>query len=251
VFVSGERNQEMGGHVIVWILLSVCSWRISAAQAQQPPRTDPVEVAALEAILGRWNKTNSPVWSMSGEPCRGVPVDGVTGLDGNPKNNPGIKCDCSYINGTVCHITQLKVYALNVVGQIPAELQNLTYLNYLDLDQNYLSGPIPSFIGQLTALTELHVGFNALSGPIPKELGNLTNLNLLGISLTNFTGQLPEELGNLTKLQRLYTDSAGLSGPFPSTFSKLKNLKLLRASDNDFTGKIPDYIGSLTNLEDL
>uniref|UniRef100_A0A0E0QFK3 non-specific serine/threonine protein kinase n=1 Tax=Oryza rufipogon TaxID=4529 RepID=A0A0E0QFK3_ORYRU len=221
------RNQEMGGHVIVWILLSVCSWRISAAQAQQPPRTDPVEVAALEAILGRWNKTNSPVWSMSGEPCRGVPVDGVTGLDGNPKNNPGIKCDCSYINGTVCHITQLKVYALNVVGQIPAELQNLTYLNYLDLDQNYLSGPIPSFIGQLTALTELHVGFNALSGPIPKELGNLTNLNLLGISLTNFTGQLPEELGNLTKLQRLYTDSAGLSGPFPSTFSKLKNLKLL------------------------
>ncbi|EEE68222.1 hypothetical protein OsJ_26394 [Oryza sativa Japonica Group] len=241
----------MGGHVIVWILLSVCSWRISAAQAQQPPRTDPVEVAALEAILGRWNKTNSPVWSMSGEPCRGVPVDGVTGLDGNPKNNPGIKCDCSYINGTVCHITQLKVYALNVVGQIPAELQNLTYLNYLDLDQNYLSGPIPSFIGQLTALTELHVGFNALSGPIPKELGNLTNLNLLGISLTNFTGQLPEELGNLTKLQRLYTDSAGLSGPFPSTFSKLKNLKLLRASDNDFTGKIPDYIGSLTNLEDL
>ncbi|XP_052165330.1 probable LRR receptor-like serine/threonine-protein kinase At1g56130 isoform X1 [Oryza glaberrima] len=241
----------MGGHVIVWILLLVCSWRISAAQAQQPPRTDPVEVAALEAILGRWGKTTSPVWSMSGEPCRGVPVDGVTGLDGNPKNNPGIKCDCSYINGTVCHITQLKVYALNVVGQIPAELQNFTYLNYLDLDQNYLSGPIPSFIGQLTALTELHVGFNALSGPIPKELGNLTNLNLLGISLTNFTGQLPEELGNLTKLQRLYTDSAGLSGPFPSTFSKLKNLKLLRASDNDFTGKIPDYIGSLTNLEDL
>uniref|UniRef100_A0A0E0LS96 non-specific serine/threonine protein kinase n=1 Tax=Oryza punctata TaxID=4537 RepID=A0A0E0LS96_ORYPU len=232
VIASAEREREMGGvgvggHLIVWVLLLVCSWRMSAAQAQQPPRTDPVEVAALEAILGRWDKKTSPLWSMSGEPCRGVPVDGVTGLDGNPKNNPGIKCDCSYINGTVCHITQLRVYALNVVGQIPAELQNLTYLNYL------------------------HVGFNALSGPIPKELGNLTNLNLLGISLTNFTGQLPEELGNLTKLQRLYTDSAGLSGPFPSTFSKLKNLKLLRASDNDFTGKIPDYIGSLTNLEDL
>uniref|UniRef100_A0A0E0EJ17 non-specific serine/threonine protein kinase n=1 Tax=Oryza meridionalis TaxID=40149 RepID=A0A0E0EJ17_9ORYZ len=225
-----KREREMGGATgkLVWVLLVMCSsWLIAAVQAQQPARTDPIEVAALEAILGRWNKTTSPLWSMSGEPCRGVPVDGSTDLDGNPKNNPGIKCDCSYNSGTVCHITQLRVYALNVVGQIPAELQNLTYLTYLNLDQNYLSGPIPSFIGQLTALTELHVGFNPLSGSLPKELGNLTNLNLL------------------------YTDSAGLSGPFPSTLSRLKNLKLLRASDNNFTGTIPDFIGSLSNLEDL
>ncbi|XP_006659921.1 probable LRR receptor-like serine/threonine-protein kinase At1g56130 isoform X2 [Oryza brachyantha] len=243
----------MGGGSVqfVWMLLLVssCSWRIAAAQA--PPTTDPTEVAALDAILGRWGRKASPLWSMSGEPCRGVPVDGSTDLDGNPKNNPGIKCDCSYNRSTVCHITQLRVYALNVVGQIPAELQNLTHLTYLNLDQNYLSGPIPSFIGQLTALTELHVGFNPLSGPLPKELGNLKNLKLLGISLTNFTGELPEELGNLTNLEHLYTDSAGFSGPFPSTFSKLKNLKLLRASDNDFTGKIPDFIGTLSNLEDL
>ncbi|XP_015649962.1 probable LRR receptor-like serine/threonine-protein kinase At1g56140 isoform X2 [Oryza sativa Japonica Group] len=237
---------------LVWVLLVMCSsWLIAAVHAQQAATTDPIEVAALEAILGRWGKTTSPLWRMSGEPCRGVPVDGSTDLDGNPKNNPGIKCDCSYNSGTVCHITQLRVYALNVVGQIPAELQNLTYLTYLNLDQNYLSGPIPSFIGQLTALTELHVGFNPLSGSLPKELGNLTNLNLLGISLTNFSGQLPEELGNLTKLRQLYTDSAGLSGPFPSTLSRLKNLKLLRASDNNFTGTIPDFIGSLSNLEDL
>uniref|UniRef100_J3MR61 non-specific serine/threonine protein kinase n=1 Tax=Oryza brachyantha TaxID=4533 RepID=J3MR61_ORYBR len=205
----------------------------------------------LKAILGRWGRTTSPLWNMTDEPCRGVAVDDSTALDGNPQNNPGIKCDCSYSSGTVCHVTQLKVYALNVVGQIPSELQNLTYLTNLDLDQNYLSGPIPSFIGKLTALKELHVGFNPLSGPIPKELGNLTNLELLGISLTNLTGGLPEELGNLAKLRRLFTDSAGLSGPFPSTFSKLKNLVLLRASDNNFTGKIPDFIGSLTNLEDL
>ncbi|EEC83075.1 hypothetical protein OsI_28198 [Oryza sativa Indica Group] len=232
---------------LVWVLLVMCSsWLIAAVHAQQAATTDPIEVAALEAILGRWGKTTSPLWRMSGEPCRGVPVDGSTDLDGNPKNNPGIKCDCSYNSGTVCHITQLRVYALNVVGQIPAELQNLTYLTYLNLDQNYLSGPIPSFIGQLTALTELHVGFNPLSGSLPKELGNLTNLNLLGISLTNFSGQLPEELGNLTKLRQLYTDSAGLSGPFPSTLSRLKNLKLLRASDNNFTGTIPDFIGSLS-----
>ncbi|KAG8086948.1 hypothetical protein GUJ93_ZPchr0010g7983 [Zizania palustris] len=144
-----------------------------------------------------------------------------------------------------------KVYALNVVGQIPAELQNLTHLTNLNFDQNYLTGHIPSFIGQLGELQELHVGFNAFSGALPKEIGNLKKLTLLGISVNNFTGEIPEELGNLTNLENLYMDSAGFTGPFPSTFSKLKKLKTLQASDNDFTGKLPDYLGSLTNLEDV
>ncbi|RLN04313.1 putative LRR receptor-like serine/threonine-protein kinase [Panicum miliaceum] len=160
-----------------------------------------------------------------GELCSGVAVD-TTDVDNNPNINPAIKCDCSYNNATVCHITKLKVYALNAVGQIPAELQNLTYLNNLNLMHNYLTGPVPSFIGKFP-------------------------MQYLGISLNNFTGELPSELGNLAKLEQIYFDSSGFSGPFPSTFSKLKNLKALWASDNDFTGKIPDFIGSLTKLEVL
>ncbi|XP_062182288.1 probable LRR receptor-like serine/threonine-protein kinase At1g56130 isoform X2 [Phragmites australis] len=247
-----RRGYSSSNGVLVWLVLW---WSCSAAprvQAQQAARTDPIEVAALNTILGRWGKNASrwPAWNISGEPCSGAAVDN-TEIDGNNYFNPSIKCDCSFNNNTVCHITKLKVYALNVVGQIPSELQNLTYLIYLNLDQNYLTGPIPSFIGQFTAMQHLSLGFNPLSGPLPKELGNLMNLNLLGISLDNFSGELPEELGNLSKLEHLYIDSSGFSGPFPSTFSKLKKLKTLRASDNDFTGKIPDYFGSLTDLEDL
>ncbi|KAL5229725.1 hypothetical protein ABZP36_028501 [Zizania latifolia] len=240
----------VSGH-LVWrqllLLVVVCSWLVAAAQAQQTGRTDPIEVAALNAILGRFGKKTSRLWSMSDEPCRGSALDDGIGLD-NPDFNPGVKCTC---NGTVCHVTALKVYALNVVGQIPAELQNLTYLTNLNFDQNYLTGHIPSFIGQLGELLELHVGFNAFSGALPKEIGNLKKLTLLGISMNNFTGELPEELGNLTNLEKLYIDSAGFTGPFPSTFSKLKKLKILQASDNDFTGKLPDYLGSLTNLDDV
>ncbi|KAL6659031.1 hypothetical protein ACP70R_003071 [Stipagrostis hirtigluma subsp. patula] len=232
----------------VWLLLA-CSW-VAAARAQQAPRTDPIEVAALNTILGRWGLRASPAWNISGEPCSGVAVD-ATDVDNNPNINPAIKCDCSFNASTVCHITKLKVYALNVVGQIPAELQNLTYLNNLNLQQNYLTGPLPSFIGKFTAMLYLTVAINPLSGPLPKELGNLTNLISLGISLNNFTGELPSELGNLAKLEQLYIDSSGFSGPFPSTFSNLKNLKILWASDNEFTGRIPDYFGSLTKLEDL
>ncbi|KAG2632561.1 hypothetical protein PVAP13_2NG113400 [Panicum virgatum] len=248
-----RRGYRCSSGVLVWLVLVHTCFEAPRVQAQQAARTAPIEAAALNTILGRWGwkATRSPAWNISGEPCSGAAVDDGVGLDGNSEFNPGIKCDCSFNSNTVCHITMLKVYALNVVGQIPSELQNLTYLTYLNLDQNYLMGPIPSFIGQFSGMQHLSLGFNPFSGPLPKELGNLTNLNLLGISLDNFSGGLLEDLGNLSKLEQLYIDSSGFSGPFPSTFSKLKKLKILRASDNDFTGKIPDYFGSLTNLEDL
>uniref|UniRef100_A0A0D9X5C4 non-specific serine/threonine protein kinase n=1 Tax=Leersia perrieri TaxID=77586 RepID=A0A0D9X5C4_9ORYZ len=223
------RNRCGGGHGWQQLLLVViaCSWVAGArAQARQAPRTDPVEVAALNAILGRWGKKASSAWNISGEPCSGFAVDETT-VDSNPNINPAIKCDCSSNSSTVCHITKLRVYALNVVGPIPAELENLKHLTNLNLQQNYLTGPVPSFIGKLTSMQHLGIGSN------------------------NFTGELPEELGNLTKLEQLYIDSSGFSGPFPLTLSKLKNLKKLWATDNDFTGKIPGYIGTLTKLEEL
>ncbi|BAS88426.1 Os04g0291900 [Oryza sativa Japonica Group] len=181
---------------------------------------------ALNTIMRRWGKEASSEWNVSGDLCSGFAAD-KNDWDYYPNINPFIKCDCTFSNNTLCRITKLRVNKLDVVGQIPSELQNLTRLENLAL------------------------GFNPLSGPLPKELGNLTNLISLGISLNNFTGGLPEELGNLTKLKQLYIDSSGFSGPFPSTFSKLQNLQILLASDNGFTGKIPDYLGSMTNLEEM
>uniref|UniRef100_A0A0E0P6X5 non-specific serine/threonine protein kinase n=1 Tax=Oryza rufipogon TaxID=4529 RepID=A0A0E0P6X5_ORYRU len=234
----------------VWCLVFVWSWRVAAAQDQQAPKTDPVEAVALNTILRRWGKQASSEWNVSGDLCSGFAAD-KNDWDHYPNINPFIKCDCTFSNNTLCHITKLRVNKLDVVGQIPSELQNLTRLENLDLNYNYLTGFIPSFIGKFTSMKYLALGFNPLSGPLPKELGNLTNLISLGISLNNFTGGLPEELGNLTKLKQLYIDSSGFSGPFPSTFSKLQNLQILLASDNGFTGKIPDYLGSMTNLEEM
>uniref|UniRef100_A0A0D3G590 non-specific serine/threonine protein kinase n=1 Tax=Oryza barthii TaxID=65489 RepID=A0A0D3G590_9ORYZ len=182
--------------------------------------------AALNTILGRWGKKASPEWNISGELCSGFAAD-KTDWDYYPNINPFIKCDCTFSNNTLCHITRLNLY------------------------RNYLTGPIPSFIGKFTSMQYLSLSFNPLSGLLPKELGNLTNLLSLGISSDNFTGSLPEELGNLTKLQQLYFDSSGFSGPFPSSFSKLQNLKILRASDNVFKGKIPAYLGTMTNLVEI
>uniref|UniRef100_A0A0D9ZQP3 non-specific serine/threonine protein kinase n=1 Tax=Oryza glumipatula TaxID=40148 RepID=A0A0D9ZQP3_9ORYZ len=222
----------------------------TVAQAQQAPttRTDPTEAAALNAVFAKLGQKAQPSWNITGDPCTGRATDGSSTEDDS--FNPAITCDCTDQNGTVCHITKLKTYAMDASGPIPEELRNLTRLTNLNLGQNILTGPIPSFIGELTAMQYMTFGINALSGSIPKELGNLTNLIILALGSNNFSGPLPSELGNLDKLTELYIDSAGLSGELPSSFSKLTKVKKLWASDNNFTGQIPDYIGSW-NLTDL
>ncbi|KAJ4981341.1 hypothetical protein NE237_032178 [Protea cynaroides] len=202
---------------------------ISQAQTSINATTDPSEVKALNSIFRQWSIKASAKWNISGEPCSGIAID-TTSFD-STDFNPAIKCDCSYNNGTTCHITQLKVYALEVVGIIPDELMNLTYLTNLKLGQNYLTGPLPTFIGNFTQMQYLDVGINGLSGKLPNELGNLVNLMSIGFGSNNFSGPLPPELGNLANLQQIYFDSSGVSGEIPSTFAKLQGLQTVRISE--------------------
>ncbi|KAF7834648.1 putative LRR receptor-like serine/threonine-protein kinase [Senna tora] len=174
----------------------------------QNATTDPDEARALNAMFNRWGiSAITNVWNISGELCSGNAIDNTTQPE---EHNPLIKCDCS--NGTTCHITVLRVYALDVVGDIPEELWTLTYLTHLNLGQNYLTGALPPAIGNLTRMQYLTFGINSLSGELPKELGNLTELIVLGLGTNNFSGSLPSELGDLLKLEQLYIDSSGLSG---------------------------------------
>ncbi|KAJ1272786.1 hypothetical protein BS78_06G228500 [Paspalum vaginatum] len=229
---------------VLLLLLLVAS---AEAQQAQTRKTDPVEAKAVNEVFKKLDVW--PPWQFIGDPCVGQATDG-TNID-TPNFNPAITCDCTYQNGTVCHVTKLKIFKLNGVGPIPEELRNLKHLDYLNLQQNYLTGTVPSFLGEFTALQYMTLCGNALSGPIPKELGNLVNLILLCLSMNNLNGSIPSELGDLGKLETLYIDSAGLSGPIPSSFCKLTRMKTLVASDNDFTGQIPDCIGSWSNLEVL
>ncbi|KAL5202336.1 hypothetical protein ABZP36_013288 [Zizania latifolia] len=101
-----QRRRRCVGGVsgqLVWLVL-VWSWRM--VEAQQAPKTDPIEVAALNTILGRWGLKASSEWNISGEPCSGFASDGID-WDNYRTINPFIKCICSYNNNTVCHITRL------------------------------------------------------------------------------------------------------------------------------------------------
>ncbi|XP_028958803.1 probable LRR receptor-like serine/threonine-protein kinase At1g56130 [Malus domestica] len=212
--------------------------------------TDPSEVRALNSIFEQWDTQAVPgQWNISGEPCSGSAINGTDIY--SPNFNPAIVCNCTYDNGTACHITKLRVYALDKRGVFPEEFVALRYLTFFEIDENYFTGPLPAFIGNMSALTGLSIGGNSFSGPIPKELGNLKELTYLDIGSNNFSGTLPPELGNLVKLKNLYMDSCGLGGEIPSTFANLTNMQIPWASDSPFSGKIPDFIGNWTQLTDL
>ncbi|KAM3302728.1 hypothetical protein P3S67_017230 [Capsicum chacoense] len=194
----------------------------------------------LNSIFQRWRISATYRWNISGELCSGATIDSTSIAD----FNPAIKCDCSANDRTLCHITGLSIYAMDFRDEIPDELWSLTFLDDLNLAQNYLTGTLSPSIGNLTRMKWLSVGTNALSGEIPKELGLLTELQSLSFGTNNFSGPLPSELGDLTKLTQIYINSAGVGGPIPLTFAKLQSLDTVWASDNAFTGRIPDFIGN-------
>ncbi|KAM3336750.1 hypothetical protein P3S68_032450 [Capsicum galapagoense] len=183
-----------------------------------------------------WRISATYRWNISGELCSGATIDSTSIAD----FNPAIKCDCSANNRTLCHITGLSIYAMDFRDEIPDELWSVTFLDDLNLAQNYLTGTLSPSIGNLTRMKWLGDS---------KELGLLTELQSLSFGTNNFFGPLPSELGDLTKLTQIYINSAGVGGPIPLTFAKLQSLDTVWASDNAFTGRIRDFIGNNWRFE--
>ncbi|KAF4365650.1 hypothetical protein F8388_007483 [Cannabis sativa] len=229
------------------VLFAIINASLTTAQNRihDQSTTDPSEVRALNSMFEQWKiKADTKKWNISGEPCSGSAIDDSIDIEDNDSLNPFIKCDCTFNNGSLCHITKLKVYQMDAVGPIPEELWTLTFLSYLNLGYNFLTGSVSPSIGTLINMKYLSLAGNALSGELPKELGLLTQLLSLLFSENNFSGTLPPELGNLKKLQYLIIASSGVSGKIPSTFANLQSMQILWAQDNELIGKIPDFIGS-------
>uniref|UniRef100_A0A0E0J2C3 Leucine-rich repeat-containing N-terminal plant-type domain-containing protein n=1 Tax=Oryza nivara TaxID=4536 RepID=A0A0E0J2C3_ORYNI len=91
-------------------------------------------------------------------------------------------------------------------GPLIPQLGGLSYLQYLRLYGNNLTGTIPQSLGSLTSLVKLELQKNSLSGTIPASLGNIKTLELLRLNKNSLTGTVPMEVlslvlvGNLTEL---------------------------------------------------
>ncbi|PHT44079.1 putative LRR receptor-like serine/threonine-protein kinase [Capsicum baccatum] len=201
----------------------------------------------LNSIFQRWRISATYRWNISGELCSGATIDSTSIAD----FNPAIKCECPANNRTLCHITGLSIYAMDFRDEIPDELWSLTFLDDLNLAQNYLTGTLSPSIGNLTRMKWLSVGTNALSGEIPKELGLLTELQSLSFGTNNFSGPLPSEFGDLTKLTQMRFEGNAFEGPIPTSFSNLTSLTDLRISDLSNASSSLDFLRNMKSLSKL
>ncbi|TPN82395.1 leucine-rich repeat domain-containing protein [Aquimarina algicola] len=138
-------------------------------------------------------------------------------------------------------------FAGNKIGNIPAEIGNLSNLESLNVRSNNLGG-IPREIGNLKNLKILELGNNSIA-TIPVEIGNLDNLERLGMENNNNLNIVPAEIGDLGNLKVL-----SLSNNFifniPAELGDLSNLETLSLSNNKLTS-LPVEIANLSNLKEL
>ncbi|XP_022941239.1 probable leucine-rich repeat receptor-like serine/threonine-protein kinase At3g14840 isoform X8 [Cucurbita moschata] len=223
------------------LLLSLCFISLASGAARLPDD----EVEALREIGKTLGKTD---WNFDADPCGGVSSGWVSDspqFDPNFTNN--VTCNCTFLNNTVCHVTNISLKAQSLPGTLPPQIVRLPFLQELDLTRNYLSGSIPPEWGS-TNLLKISLLANRLTGPIPEAIGNISSLAELVLEMNQFSGSLPTELGNLTSLSRLLLTSNNFSGELPSSLARITSLTDFRISDNHFTGQIPKFVQNWTAL---
>jgi RHS repeat-associated protein len=146
------------------------------------------------------------------------------------------------------HIIGLDLQSNHLVGTIPSDIGQLTYLTHLNLGVNELSGTLPSTITDLVNLQYLNLQYNTISGSLPANLGNLDDLVTLYLRHNQFTGSIPTSIGSLVNLQYLHLEDNQITGSIPTQIGSMSNLRFFNLHYNQLSGSIPSQIGNLTNL---
>ena len=211
------------------------------------------------ALVALYNATGGANWAKNTNWLTDTPLGRWHGVKtDNTGRVTALDLDWNRLSGKIPaelgNLTNLEFLSLNVnqlSGAIPEELGHMTNLATLSLEANRLSGAIPAGLGSLANLTRLYLINNQLSGAIPEELGSLANLQILDLNGNRLTGPIPAGLGNLTNLRSLHLHGNQISGEIPEELGNLPNLTELDFSENPISGEIPAELGNLTNLRSL
>ncbi|XP_021749180.1 receptor-like kinase TMK4 [Chenopodium quinoa] len=158
-------------------------------------------------------------------------------------------------SGIICtsngFVKSISLPSRNISGSLSPDLNSLSQLTTIYLQNNQLSGPLPSF-ANLKSLREIHLDSNNFT-LVPN--GIFSGLNLLRILSLNNNPHLspwafPAELTDSRILVSFQASNASLMGPIPDIFDSLTSFQNLRLSYNNLTGSLP---GSLykTQMQNL
>ncbi|MBA0702728.1 hypothetical protein Goari_020708 [Gossypium aridum] len=133
----------------------------------------------------------------------------------------------------------------NFQGHFPWELGRLSHLKLIDLSFNFLNGKIPSWFGRLDKVLHLNLRNNNLKGVIPPSIANLDlNFNLIH-------GNIPHEISKFLNLRILRLARNQLSGSIPAVIYNISSLRMISVPHNHLSGSLQKDIGNLTELEKL
>ncbi|KAK2988248.1 hypothetical protein RJ640_000009, partial [Escallonia rubra] len=169
-----------------------------------------------------------------------------------------------------CHkrVAALHLANMGLVGSIPPNIGNLSFLVSLDLNNNsfrdeldllqrlevleihefvyseanQLSGSLPACLWNISSLRYLDISSNKLISRIPASFGNLKDLLAFNASFNSFHGNLPPEIGNVKVVTLLDLSYNNFSGDILGNIGNLQNLVTLSLENNDFTW---DYSGDI------
>lgn len=146
----------------------------------------------------------------------------------------------------------MHLYLNQFNGSVPAEIGNLSNLEFLWLSWNPYLAPweLAFNFTRLKKVKTLRIREANLIGEMPENLGELEALEELDLAQNNLSGKIPSKVFSFKNLSIIYLFKNRLSGEIPQVVEAL-NLSIIDISENNLTGPIPEDFGNLTNLSDM
>ncbi|KAL7504037.1 hypothetical protein ACHAXN_002318 [Cyclotella atomus] len=166
--------------------------------------------------------------------------------------------ECTWY-GAICSsddvLRGLQLIGNSLIGEIPPEISQLRFLQFLALNGNCLYGNIPPELSSMPNLLSLELQGNGLSGSMPEEMYDATKLQLLNVAM-QYEYNDKCQRSNSSYVYTLYAKGNpdngynwGLTGNVLGNHtSNWKSMKGLHLFDNSFTGQIDDAISELKYL---
>ncbi|WVZ96368.1 hypothetical protein U9M48_042019 [Paspalum notatum var. saurae] len=197
-------------------------------------------------LLPSWNNDSIQFCTWSGVTCSKRHSSRVVALDLESLDLGGQIPPCI---GNLSFITRIHLPNNQLQSQIPAEIGQLSRLQYLNLSYNNLTSNIPVTLASCFRFQAIDMASNALGGSIPEGLGTLPKLSVLTLSGNYLTGKIPESLGRSTSLVSVILNNNSLTGPIPSLLANSSSLQVLALRKNHLSGEIPPTLFNSTSLQ--
>lgn len=235
---GNETSLQMWSRVVWDVLQDICL---------HPDLT--VSVKECEALIQLYEETWGPSRYTDSGWFENPDIDTRHGIDVNEGHVVGL-----YLHKTQTwdgHGDVQTWNGNNLTWSFPESLEDLPYLQHINLSNNWFLWVIPDTFWWFSELESLIIKNNHLWWQLPTSLWDLDSLLILDLSDNLFSETIPASLGNLTSLQVLDLSDNDLQAELGNWIGTLQSLRILDLSTNELKGALPQALGSITSLEIL